>query len=361
MKFAIDPRHARRSALKLAVFLACVTPWPILATPVHGQNRVIELKVLAPSTAPAGTQQQWMQLLSDVGADRVSSSVRKVDRPTVEEEQFGGSTIINVVGVIKNNRLLLPGESFSRSDTSKIKRYLQRLRDDGADLAMEEKKAFGLTAGQLADLHQRLSYKVAESTAGESAASAVHSIAEAAQLDLQPTDEARAALAAGGSSASIDQQNELKGISAGTALTVSLQELGLALVPARPQGRGVQLRLVPVAAGQQAWPIGWPLKNAPVNTAPRLFQREDIRIERFQLSKALPAISGRCQVPFLYDWRGIREAKIDLSATEVSFSRKRTSYMVTLSKLLRQAEPPLTGELRMDENGEPFVWIEVQP
>jgi hypothetical protein len=330
MKFAIDPRHARRSALKLAVFLACVTPWPILATPVHGQNRVIELKVLAPSTAPAGTQQQWMQLLSDVGADRVSSSVRKVDRPTVEEEQFGGSTIINVVGVIKNKRL-------------------------------EEKKAFGLTAGQLADLHQRLSYKVAESTAGESAASAVHSIAEAAQLDLQPTDEARAALAAGGSSASIDQQNELKGISAGTALTVSLQELGLALVPARPQGRGVQLRLVPVAAGQQAWPIGWPLKNAPVNTAPRLFQREDIRIERFQLSKALPAISGRCQVPFLYDWRGIREAKIDLSATEVSFSRKRTSYMVTLSKLLRQAEPPLTGELRMDENGEPFVWIEVQP
>ena len=186
------------------------------------------------------------------------------------------------------------------------------------------------------------------------------STAAQARLNLAEANSASAPQSTDSPVGHVTHTNELNGISVGTALAALLQPLELVVVPSRPQGRVVQLRVVPVAEAEEYWPIGWPLKDAPVIAAPRLFQREDIRLERFQLSKALPAISSRCEVPFVYDWLELSKAGVDLAATEVTFNRKRTSYRVTLSKLLRQADPPLAGGLRLDENGRPFFWITVR-
>ena len=93
---------------------------------------------------------------------------------------------------------------------------------------------------------------------------------------------------------------------------------------------------------------------------PRLFQRQDIRIERFPLSDALVAVATRCGAQVLYDRAEILNRNINLAETEVSFARKQVTYMVTFGKLLRQSDPPLDIEVRVDEAGRPFVWIGVR-
>ena len=62
----------------------------------------------------------------------------------------------------------------------------------------------------------------------------------------------------------------------------------------------------------------------------------------------------------LYDRAEILNRGINLAKTEVSFARKQVTYMVTFGRLLRQSEPPLDIEVRVDEAGRPFAWIDVR-
>jgi len=322
---------------------------------LFAQTRVVELTVFAGPRSQAGIQQKWMQVLSGVGADRVSSVVRGGVRPSIEEEEFGGSTIVSIKGVLENGRLVLPGKKFSSADAGRIREYLQRLRDDSKDVALAEKKAFGLTAEQLAQVHEMLSRKVSASTVGVAPAEAVQSLANQAGLRLQIDSDVKALLRKG--KALLDER---EGLSAGTALASILSECGAGLVPRRPQGGSIELHVVRSVDANKVWPIGWPSERPPVALEPRLFQRQDIRIERFPLSDALSAVAKRCGVKVLYDRAGILNRNIDLAKTEVEFARKQVTYMVTFGKLLRQSDPPLDIEVRVDEAGNPFAWISVR-
>lgn len=319
------------------------------------QTRVVELTVFAGPKNQAGVQQKWMQALSGVGADRVSSVFRDGVKPSIDEEEFGGSTVVSVSGVLENGRLVLPGKRFSPSDVGRIKDYLQRLRDDNVDVALADKKAFGLTADQLAQVHEMLSRKISASTVGVAPADAVESIANEAGLRLQIDSSAKALLRKG--EALLDER---EGLSVGTALASILSECGAGLVPKRPQGGSVELHIIRVDDANEVWPIGWPSDRPPVALEPRLFQRQDIRIERFPLSDALSAVAKRCGVKVLYDRAGILNRNIDLAKTEVAFTRKQVTYMITFGKLLRQSDPPLDIEVRVDEAGTPFAWIGVR-
>ncbi|MDA8563287.1 hypothetical protein N9L06_02425 [Mariniblastus sp.] len=336
------------------LFLSLVT---LSCTPVVAQTRIVELTVFAGPGNQTGAQQKWMRVLSGVGADRVKSVIREDVRPTIDEEEFGGSTIVSVKGVLKNGRLLLPGGKFATSDAARIKEYLQKLRDDKVDVALADKKAFGLTAQQLAQVHEILSRKISASTVGLTPAEAVRLLVKQTNMQVQMATDVKARLNKG--KALVDER---EGLSAGTALASILRESGLGLMPKRPQGGSIEFHLVGLdfekdSSQKDVWPIGWPSENPPVALEPRLFQRQDIRIERFPLSDALAAVSKRCGARVLYDRAEILNRHIDLAATEVSFARKQVTYMVTFGKLLRQSDPPLDIEVRVDEAGQPFAWI----
>lgn len=322
---------------------------------LDAQSRIVELTVFAGPGSQAGAQQEWLQLLADVGADRVSSVFRADARPSIDEEKFGGSTIVSVKGVLKNGRLLLPGKKFTRSDSARIKQYLRSLRDDKAEVAFAEKKAFGLTAEQLREVHEMLSPEVASSTVGITAADAIQSLLGDARLPVRMDTDVKARLAKGKT-----LLDERKGLTVGTALASILNECGAGLVPRRPPGGAIELHIVGVDAAAEVWPIGWPSEQAPVALEPRLFQRQDIRIERFPLSDALTAVAKRCGAQVLYNRAALVDRGIDLAQTEVSFARKQVTYMVTFGKLLRQSDPPMDIEVRVDEAGNPFAWIDVR-
>jgi hypothetical protein len=324
-------------------------------THTNAQTRVVELTVFAGPRNPAGAQQSWTQVLSRVGADRVSSLVRSDVKPSISEEKFGGSTIVSVKGVLENGHLRLPGRKFSRSETSAIADYLQRLRNDSADIAMAEKKAFGLTQSQLGEVHELLSSKVSVSTTGMRPDKAVQNLLNDARLRARMDTDITIRLSKGKSLV-----DERMGLSVGTSLASILIESNAGLIPYRRAGDSIEFRIASIDQEKETWPIGWPSDEAPVALEPRLFQRQDIRIEHFPLGDALTAVAKRCGANVLFNRKAILDHGIDLAKTDVSFNRKQVTYMVTFGKLLRQSQPAMDIEIRIDEAGSPFAWIDVR-
>lgn len=87
----------------------------ILATESQAQSnprRIIYLEISADARARVGAQQQWLEMLQGVGADRVVSRTLKDGRVGIEETDMTSATVVKVTGVIAGDRLKLPGGKF---------------------------------------------------------------------------------------------------------------------------------------------------------------------------------------------------------------------------------------------------------
>lgn len=290
-------------------------------------------------------------MLQDVGADRVTSRT-DIGQPTVEEIQGSSVTTIEVTGLIQKQKLHLPGGSFSFNDKAGIRALLKRLRDDGSNVALAQKHAFGLTAEQLVELHGKLSGEVEFVTAGQNAGDVIKKIAKKTGLSFEFDTAARAAI-----NSDEEVVDELKGISSGTALATILRPLGLVLEPQRLQGQKLKMRIVDSRSSKEHWPIGWPIEKIPFQVVPQMFNKLPIEIRGFPLKTAVDAIQKRAQMPFYYDLNALAREGIELEEVTVNLSSKKISLMVATSKLLRQCKPKLWEEIRIDENGAPFLWI----
>ncbi len=319
---------------------------------VFAQSRMIELQINVDAGAQLGTQQQWMEMLADVGADRVVVQTNSTGAPTIEESQIGGATMIYIKGSVDANRLLLPGGTFSIRDKAGISALIQKLRDDGAAVALAEKKAFGLTSDQLVDLNSTLGKPVNFSTKGIGAGAALAKISEMLGTEFTFTPTANREL-----NGPAIVTEELQGISAGTAIAVVVRPLGLVFEPQRRQGKSLELRIVDSRESNENWPIGWPLERPPVQVEPKMFEQLALEIRGFALSDTLNAIEQRTGVPFFYDHNALARADIELSAVKVTLVTEKISYMVAVGKLLRQSKPGMNAEIRVDETGKPFLWI----
>lgn len=327
--------------------------WMLVALPAFAQQRLVELHLVASASGELGAQQEWAEILESVGADRVQiSSARKPGEAGVEELQSGKTVVVRVNGVISGSSLSLPGARFSRGDLAGIRAYVKKLRDDGARVALAEKKAFGLTSEQLVGLSEELAAVVEEKTKDVPAESFVRGLFKQLNKPTRVSDSAWAALQDSGK-----LQDELQGLSAGTALAAALRPAGLVLVPRREQGKAVELLVVESSDADEHWPVGWPNERPVSQAEPKLFERRDIEIKGFPLQQAVAAVSGLCGVPVLYDWNALAKKEIDPATTMVTVVKKKHPYYMTIADLLKQTKPSLGVELRLDENDKPFMWI----
>lgn len=347
------------SALKAAlawILLISLIPATLNAQPGSKQRRMITLEISCDARAPVGTQQKWIEMLQNVGADRVVSRTAASGTPTVEETQTSSSTLVRVTGFIVGGRLKLPGGSFSIRDRAGIKELLDRLRDDGAKVALADKKAFGLTSEQLVGLHQRLSEKVDFPTAGQRAGDVVSKLTNRSGLKFVLDHSARAAV-----NGNEKVAEELEGISIGTALATVARPLGLVVQPRREQGKSLEIHLIDSRnVNGEHWPIGWPISAAPLSVEPKLFEKLDVEIRGFRMKDALDAVEKRAGVPFFYDHNTLAREGIEMSDVRVTLVQKKASLIVAISKLLRQSKPRMSEEIRTDENGKAFLWITVK-
>ena len=318
-------------------------------------NRSLELRVLVSSQAAVGTRHEWMQALAEVGADRVVAETSRVDRPSFEEFDSGSSKLLTVVGIVKRGKLYLPGGSFSIGQIAGIRSHIKKLRDDGAEVTVADKVAFGLTAKQLISVHDQLGGKVGFTTKGRDVGELTMSLLKKSGYKISIDEETKLTIAV----AESKMEYELESFSMGTALSLSLRQMGLAFEPKRPQGQKIQLLIRELDDKTKNWPVGWPISESLKKVAPKLYVKVSVEALDTPILDLLGAIEGRIEIPFVYDRAKISAKGIDLKATKVKFSRpgKKSSYDMVIDKVLNQCKPKMKSELKIDEVGKQFLWI----
>lgn len=345
----IEMQHPSRRFLFVFFFALVFGVVVPCSSDAQTKKRIVELHIYFTGRAQVGTQQSWMETLSQVGADRVTNGRGAITEPSVETDKLGMTEIVTVHGIVNGGQLYVPNQKFSVRDRIAMTDYVQALRDDGANIALAEKKAFGLTSQQLVDVHGRLSSKIDFETTGLEGKKFSERILLSPNSPFVITKSVQGMINGTGTIG-----NEWKGLSIGTATAAILKPIGLGIVPQQLPGQPLEIQIVEIADASEYWPVGWPPERAPVNVEPRIFDRLDIEIRDYPLRQVLDAIQQRCKVPFLYDAESVTA---EIHQTKVTLVQKQASYMVAIGKVLRQTKPRLDKELKVDENGTPFLWI----
>lgn len=300
-----------------------------------------------PATAP----QQWQRALAEAGISglRIRSGTGD-DEMSIRNQGTGASPSYKVVGILSaGNVLYLPGGKFTLRETGKLRKWLDNLRDAGAEGVTARRGAFGMTPGQLRQIQDDLKRPVHFSTAGMPAVTAVRQITAGLGISLETDAGATRALAG------VKVADELEGLSGGTALAAILRPAGLVLQPRRQRGGSLAYRLGKPRAGGDAWPVGWKPNKRRAEVLPALFEMLNVEIKEIPVSEALQAIEGRLQVPFLHDRNAMALHGADPATAAADVPEKRMSYSQVLRKILSQAK--LRYELRVDDADKPFLWI----
>jgi len=200
-----------------------------------------------------------------------------------------------------------------------------------------------------------LSKKLEFNTAGEKSGDVIKKIAAQSGLDFVYDRSAKAAI--NGDEKVLE---ELNGFSSGTALATVLRPLGLVLQPKREQGKSIKIHVLDSRSSKEHWPIGWPIQRPPIQVVPTLSNTLPINIRGIKIKAALDAIQGRAGIVFLYDQNTLAREGIELDEVRVNLTHKKIGLGVCVSRLLSQSKPKMTDEIRIDENGKPFLWITVR-
>jgi hypothetical protein len=319
-----------------------------------GQNkRLVHIEVSAGDRAAVQTQQKWMEVLANIGADRVRSrTTGSLGRVEIKESETSLGILVKVFGVIDGNKLNLPGKTFQIRDQQGLRDYVQALRDDGARVALAEKKAFGLTSEQLVALNEALSIPLDIKTKNRPAKEVVDFARENLRFEIVLDTASRQALRRNEMF-----EDELNGLSLGTSLAAAVRPLGLVLVPVRKQGDETTLNLVDSRNADEHWPIGWPAQAIPKRMVPQLFEKYPLEIRDFPLKQVLAAVQSKAGIPMLFDYNSLARAGIELAETNITFVNQNSSYGYGLRKMLGQTDPRMAYEIRVDEAGKPFLWL----
>jgi hypothetical protein len=311
----------------------------------------VSLEVATSPGLPITASQKWYKDLTALGVSGLQiRAAGSRDEPGIVEQGTKASPHYKVTAILSaDNVLFVPGGKFRTGDTAGRRKWLDNLRDSGAEGVTQPRAAFGLVPRQLEAATADLKVPVSFSTKGVAADSAVERLTSQLRFPLVLDAQAKRALA------STQVAEDLRGLASGTALAIVLRPLGLAFVPERAQASDLQYRVIAAAGGDGAWPVGFQSRRPANKVVPRLYEFLNVEITGISVAEALEAIEGRLEVPFVFDRNAMALHGIDPAGVNAELPDKRISYSQTLRRVLGQAQ--LKYELRVDEAEKPFVWI----
>lgn len=316
---------------------------------------IVSVEILTVKMVTGIQLQPWQDVFQKLG---VSVRVRQTlleDKPEVKEIPLGTLRQVKAVGQLqRDGTLFFPGKVFRASDGPKLKEWIDELKTYGAQGAPEGQPLWGLDEVQFQALYTSLAAKVEPK---------VHGLSFDEALARLPLNEKYPLRISTASRAWLQQEYEtvppvrqfLRGMSTGTALAVLLNDYGLGFRPLRTPEGAIEIAVDPLKQTTDVWPIGWDLKLSRAETAPTLFQLIPIALDDALLVDVLDAVAVKTEIPILTDHYRIEGSGIDLSRLKVSYPSRKSSW----SLLLRAVTNPhkLTRRIRIDEQGQPFVWI----
>jgi len=309
----------------------------------------IDLEVVTEPGLPIAAPQAWVRLLGkmDLGSVRIRG-MRSGDRPQLVDRSQGGSPRYRLVAVLNSrSELVLPQKRFRTTDRQALQKYLKQLPAQAAYNA-DDRGRFGLTEKQFRLVYTELAQPVGFSTAALAPREILARLEK--KLRAPITGSHRAALRTAEPISS-----ELKNLSAGTALAITLRSAGLTLRPEQLPGKPLQLSIALYDPQKEAWPVGWKPAVSSRQSAPQLFELRNIELNGFTLSQALTALAPALKIPVMLDHWVLAQQQINPAKIQVAQPNKRTYLKATVSKLASQAK--LTAEVRVDEQEQPFLWL----
>jgi hypothetical protein len=332
----------------------------------------IELEIATERGVQITAPQEWLQLLADLGIENVRiRAARPGDVPAVENRGTAEHPRFRVSGVLTGrDELRLAGAAFSRNDRSRIKDYFARLAADGPEALTAPRGMFGLTEREIKAVFADLAQPIDFATKGKLPTAVIERLRSTFKLKIVIDADAEQTLRDATKS-----DDELKGLSSGTAMAMLLRRDRLVLRPEKSRGQPVGLRVEaggspaltktggpPVATASKPddkkltrWPIGWESERAPGALAPSLFEYLNAEIDGYTLEESLDAIAPRLKLPLYLDHAVLTASKIDPAKIQVRLERTRTIYIRVIDRVLAQAH--LGSQLRVDEAGRPFLWV----
>lgn len=321
-----------------------------LGTAAHAER--VNMVLLTEPGFPATSMQEWYQTLTALKVDNLQ--IRQAAGNDRVQVLVGGSEqepVYSVTGVLTaQNDLMLPGGRYGLRDRAGLSAWLGRLRRDGPVGAEKPKLPFGLTAEQFTAAHDDLARAVEEATKGRRAKELLDALGGKLRSPLVADAEALRLL--DGEDGTV--LDELRGVSAGTALAAAMRPAGLVVVP---RVRGGQLEFAiqkPVDKGE-SWPVGWPPKKPMRDVVPDIVQGINVELDDVALTRVLDVVAERLKVPILLDHNGLARQGIDPTQVKARLPKSQSSYATILGRILFPAG--LRWELRVDEAGKPLIWV----
>jgi len=331
--------------------ITLVTMFLWIVCPRAGFSEVpVAIEVITKGDHSLLAPQQWNRILGESGFRR--TTIRS-GRPS---DEFGIKNIGSkqhpsylVTALLSGDTLILsPQARFTQRDVKPIADWLAELRDNGFDTVTETEVMFGMSAEQLETIEKGAAAFVTISTLDKNRSEIVASLANNLRHPVVFTGQAKQRLAKKSA-----VRDELRGLSTGTALAAILHPAGLVLVPQRKRGR-IQWTIAESRRQKEVWPIGWKSQQSPEKTLPALYQSVQTQVVSLPIQTALDQVAQKTETPLLFDRSSISSDQIDLK-TMVKMQAQRASYKTILTQLLNQVG--LNDEVRVDENGKPFLWI----
>lgn len=301
--------------------------------------------------------QEWRPVFEELGYSLTMRRGTSRDKVEVRERMLGRLREVKVVGKLDaKGRLVFPERSFSPQDSAKLLEWLRELETYGAQGSPEGKPLWGLIEAQYKAVRESLSQNVTKEPQGLVLEAAVQALELPAAYPLRMSTDAKEWLK--GTFPTVPPvRQKLKGISKGTALSILVNEYGMGFRPLRTQSGTIELVVDPLTKTTDVWPIGWAPKQNRRDAAPKLFELKPVEIEEMKLTNALDFVASETGIPIFIDRFGIGAQRIDLDGLIVSHRFRQTAYSLVLSRLTNPQH--LNSEIRVDELGQPFVWVSV--
>jgi hypothetical protein len=340
----------------------------LIATAADAAAPPVELELATEHGVQITAPQEWLQLFASIGMEHVTiHGIQPGEEPRTTNAGSPQRPTYHMLGIItSHDQLRLPGGTFSHGDRAKLRDYFDRLSADGAESLTAPRGRFGLTEKELTATLTDLTQSVDFETKGKPPNAVIAQLQKklASKFEIDP-----AAISLLQDAKPV--ADELKGVSAGTALAMILRSCGLVMRPEKLRGQAVVCRIMPADAdavsqntlgktsssdpSQKIWPIGWEPDKSPGEIAPSLMETLNAEITGYSLEEAISAITPRLKVPLYIDHASLAAHHIDPKMVQVKLPRAKMSYKRLLDRVFTQAHVGCT--IRVDESGSPFLWV----
>jgi len=315
----------------------------------------LNIEIATDRNANGLVSQSWQKTFADLN---LSVRIRRGfanEKPETTEFMQGTIRNVKVLGLIdRQGNLIFQDKIFKRGQEPQLKEYLNELKTYGAQGAPEGKPLWGLNEKQFEAIYNALSDKATQTEPGQSLREAIAGLQISETYPVRYPKETELWMRKAKTAESTVKQ-DLTGVSKGTALALLLSERGLGFHPQRTPEGALELVVDPLGVRKDVWPIGWDLKKPQHKTAPKLFQLIPVSLDELKLMDVINAISVKTGIPIFVDHYRIKEADIDINELVVSHKLRQTSWNLLLKRICNAHK--LTRKLRIDERGQPFVWI----